>query len=221
MRKANKHVVIHSRVTRGQIEFIEAEAYEDNVLDDDEALRAPYHDPLPVRTSLMPRENGAVPVSHFTIDGGSVWYIYDGNDQIVYLEPGAFFRAGEGAREHIRFWNPVQKRICRAHFLGAERPPTKSPDPQPTNLEAAMSDLDLTSSSKPTVECVKPELKLDKNRAKPLFFSTQAGREIRTGWERWEARGRGTRCVFLYVDRRTANEYRAQHLPRKWVQPKC
>jgi hypothetical protein len=221
MRDTGQHVVVHSRVSLDWSEFIGSRVYEEYVRVDDKFLRASYSDPIPVRTSLVPQDDGVVPVGNMVESGSSVWYIVDEQEGVVFLEPGVFFRAGESAAGHIQFWNPLQNRICRAAFQGAERPPTRSPDLQPSNLEAAISHLGIagTSAPGPTVEWVKPELKLDKHRRKPVRFSTEAGLEIRTGWERWKAEGDDARWVFVCVGLRTGNEYWAEYLPGEWVQP--
>ncbi|KAG7288728.1 hypothetical protein NEMBOFW57_005084 [Staphylotrichum longicolle] len=220
MREANQHIMVHCRVSMDGTEFIGSLAYEEHIHEDDALFRKSHSDPVPVRTSLAPQDDGLVPIGHITADGESAWYMYDQQEGIVYLEPGVFFRAGEGASEHIRFWNPVQNQICRASFQGAERPPTRSPDPQPVNLEAAMSELSIAAPPpQPTVEWVRPELQLDKNRAKPVAFSTQAGLKLRTGWERWKVYTDDGRWTFVCVGVKTGNQYWAEYLPGEWVEP--
>jgi len=103
--------VVYSRVSIEKTEFIGSEAFEDNIRVDDTALRTSYKALILARISLIPREDGSVPVSHITIDGKSVWYIYDEKRGLVYLESDTFFRAGEDATEYIIFWYPIEKRI--------------------------------------------------------------------------------------------------------------
>ena len=215
MRKRQQYVVVHARMSPDQSEFIGSVAYVDEVemKEDSEELRASYRDPIPVRTSLLPRKDGCVPVSHITTeDGNSEWYVFDGNNAIVYLDSDAFFHAREGFGEDIRFWNPNQKKICCAHFSEAKRPPTRPPEPQPSNLELATSNTTLSTSTQ-TVEWVKPKLKLDHYKAKPVAFSTQRGDEKRTGWERWKARPDHTGWLFVHADTKTGTEYWAERLP--------
>ena len=226
MRERHQYVVVHARMSPDQSEFIGSVAYVDEVeiKQDSEELRASYRNPIPIRASLLLRNDGSVPVSHITTDDGrSEWYIFDGNNAIVYLDSDVFFHARETAGEEIRFWNPILNKICCAHFLETKRPPTPSPEPQPSNLEAATSDLDTTPSSASTptqtVQWVKPKLKLDHHKAKPVAFSTQSGDKKRTGWERWKARPDHTGWLFVHAEARTGIEYWAERLPVEEVRP--
>ncbi|KAH6855342.1 hypothetical protein B0I37DRAFT_402132 [Chaetomium sp. MPI-CAGE-AT-0009] len=104
--------------------------------------------------------------------------------------------------------------ITYAVVLGDGQPPAPSPHPQPSNPEATMSEANPhTSAEQPTVEWVSPELKLDKNRAEPVAFSTKAGVKMRTGWGRWRAEGDDTGRSFVCVAVNTGNEYWTKYLP--------
>ncbi|KAK4158349.1 hypothetical protein C8A00DRAFT_28629 [Chaetomidium leptoderma] len=193
-------------------------AFIQNVKADFKALRDSYHDPVLARLSLAPTTETETPVGHTIADGVSQWYIVDEETEgLVYLELKAFFRAGEGDKEHFQFWDPLKNKICRAAFLGNEQPQPPSPDPLPSNLEAAMSDLSIATPPAPTVVWVKLELKLDKKTSKPVQFITETGKEKRTGWEKWEAKSDEDRQAFLCVEPKTGTEYWAEYLPGDWV----
>jgi hypothetical protein len=69
-----------------------------------------------------------------------------------------------------------------AGFLGSGRLLAPSSDPQPLNSDGATSEPSPDiSTAQPSVEWVTPELKLDKNKAEPITFSTESGLEVRTG----------------------------------------
>ncbi len=223
MRETHQYVVVHARTSPDQSEYIGSVGYVDEVeiKQDSEELRASYRDPISVRTSLLPRKDGSVPVGHITTeDGKSVWYVFDGNNAIVCLDSDVFFHPREGAGGDIRFWNPTQNRVCCAHFSEAKRPPTQSPAAQPSNPEVATSELNVASSTPTqTVEWVKPELKLDHHKAKPVTFSTQSGDKKRIGWERWKARLEDTGWLFVHAEAKTGIEYWAESLPVEEVRP--
>lgn len=161
-----------------------------------------------------------IPIGHTVAEGVSQWYIVDDEtEELVYIELNAFFRAGEGDNEHLQFWNPLKRRICRATFLGNERPQPPSPDPQPSNLDVAISDLTIASPT-PVVEWVTLELKLDKETSKPIQSKTESGEKKRTGWEKWEGRSHENRLVYLFMESKTGNQYWAESLPGGWVQPR-
>lgn len=110
--------------------------------------------------------------------------------------------------------------ITSARFLSSGRLLAPSSQPELSNSDTAMSEMNPHSSSEqPTVEWVKPELKLDKNRAEPVAFSTKSGLNMRTGWERWEAKEDGTGRLFVCVPGSKGGEYWAEHLPGEWVKP--
>jgi hypothetical protein len=60
---------------------------------------------------------------------------------------------------------------------------------------------------------VRLQLKLDKKTSKPLQFVTETGKEKRTGWETWEAKGEEDRWAFLFIESKTGTEYWAEYLP--------
>ncbi len=225
MQKKNKHIVVHSRVSLAEMaetEYIGSEAFVQNIRDDNTLLRLSYQNPVAVRTSLIPQVPGRVPVSHTADDGGLAWYIYDDvKKEPYYLDPSVFYRSGEGPNEEICFWNELQGTISCATFLGTERPATRSPDPEPTNLEAAVSKLHLgpAEGSERIMEWVKPILKLDDKKSKPVQFQTKQGK-IRTGWERWEAKEDSSGLVFQCVGTTSGIEYWAESLPGVWVKPR-
>jgi len=69
----------------------------------------------------------------------------------------------------------------------------------------------------PTKEWVEPKLILDKYKSKPLVFSTQAGEQVRTGWERWQAYVSNDAWTFFCVGRKTGIQYWSDYLPGEWV----
>ena len=218
MRESGTHIVVHTRV-QGKLdtaEYLGSKAFSENIKTNSKDLHDSYQNPLPTRVSLTPTTETDTPVGYRFSGGASRWYIVDQEtEELVYIGLDAFFRAGEGDKEHLQFWNPLTKKICRATFLGNERPQPPSPDPLPSNLEASVSHLAIDPPGVAT-EWVKPELKLDKNTRKPVLFITASGNEKRTGWEKWVLRSEDGRMAFLYLDPK-GNEYWAENLPGEWV----
>lgn len=220
MRASGTHIVVHTRV-QGEdpetAEYIGSKAFSENVKSDSKDLRNSYQNPLPARVSLSPTTETDTPVGYIFSGGVSRWYIVDQEtEDLVYIELNAFFRAGEGDKEHLQFWNPLTNKLCRATFLGNERPQPPSPDPLPSNLEASVSHLTIDPPRSAT-EWVRPELRLDKKTNKPVLFITASRKEKRTGWEKWELRSEDGRMAFLYLDSKTEKEYWAERLPGEWV----
>lgn len=226
MRGCGQHFVVHSRVSSEKLdeaEFVGSQVFTANVRKDDMSLRESYADPVPARASLLASDSEVIPVGCTVVDGAMSWYIFAADQEgVVYLEPDAFYRAGEGASEHLRFWNPLLNKICRATFLGRERPQPRSPNPEPWNLEAGMENLTLARGLEgPSEEWVKLELKLGKDARKSLWFTPNDGKEVRTGWEQWE----GTMPedspgpVFVYERTATGIRYLTENLPGEWVSP--
>lgn len=217
MRASGTHIVVHTRVHPVTDEYIGSKAFPENVKADSKDLRNSYQNPLPARVSLCPTTETDIPVGHTFSDGASRWYIVNQETQeLVYIKLDAFFRAGEGDKEHLKFWNPLTRKICRATFFGNKRPQPPSPDPFPSNLAASVSHLTIDSPG-PAMEWVRPELRLDKNTNKPVLFITASGKEKRTGWEKWLLTSEDGRVAFLYLDSKTGTEYWAENLPGEWT----
>lgn len=119
MRASGTHIVVHTRVHPETNEYIGRKAFPENVRADTKDLRNSYQNPLPARVSLYPTTETDIPVGHIFSDGASRWYIVDQETQeLVYIKLDAFFRAGEGDKAHLKFWNPLTSGSAELHSLG-------------------------------------------------------------------------------------------------------
>lgn len=153
-------IVVHARV-RSQEDpvFIGSVTYE-YLSQDGETQRRSYLDDKArhnhVRSSLFSADNHeSSPVGCVVMEGQTKWYVVDRSGSLVFLpqnNDGKFFRAGVGNEEHLRFWDPVKNQICRADFLGVERPDATSPQQYPYDttsfdLVQGMSSINLHTTS--------------------------------------------------------------------------
>ncbi|KAK3906175.1 hypothetical protein C8A05DRAFT_29961 [Staphylotrichum tortipilum] len=84
----------------------------------------------------------SIPLGCTVANDAPRWYVVDGKGGgPVFLDEDKFFRAGIGKHEHLRFWDPVKERVCRAEFDCVHRPRPHSPPPNASYLEDAMSEL--------------------------------------------------------------------------------
>ncbi|KAH6707088.1 hypothetical protein EV126DRAFT_154332 [Verticillium dahliae] len=216
MRKHHQHVVVHSRLSSSRFEdaeFVGSEEFPDNVRKDDERLRNSYASPIQTRASLIIKDSESVPVGCIVTSGRVQWYFLNDEQELVYLEEDNFYRAGQGGSQHLRFWNPLVSRTCRAVFQGFERPQPRSPDPEPSNLEGAMEELTIISNE----IWVTPEAVFGKNPR--LVFRNNDGHKIGTSWEDWKAEGSEEAMFFVYEGKISGVRYKATELPGEWVLP--
>lgn len=201
MRRHGTHIAVHSRVSSKNADeacFLGGEDYPNNIKQDTNDLRQSYTNPLHARASLLSDDINTAPVGYtINSDGSPQWYVLNDELDPVYLKDTKFYRAGEGATEHLVFLNPISDAPCRAIFLGNERPEPHSPDPEPTNLELSMTSLSLA----PTEESVTPYIDLRRVN-KPLVFETNDNTgewaTIRTSWQSWYAENCEGYVVFKY-----------------------
>ncbi|TWU73354.1 hypothetical protein ED733_005215 [Metarhizium rileyi] len=74
-----------------------------------------------------------------------------------------------------------------AQFQGHKRPKPISPNPEPVNLEAGMSSLNLTCEpSFEYVELVQLTVKFGKRMQTPLRCDTKEKKAVKTAWSDWE-----------------------------------
>ena len=163
MRQQGKSLVLHARV-KSQVDpiYIGSTTYPEQTLDGD-MQRKSYLNPdykakyNEVRSSLFKGDDlestsvGCV-VSH----GQAKWYVVDSSGELEFLPEGTdgkFFSAGVGKDEHLRFWDPLKNKTCRAVFFGVERPATTSPqysilDTNSSDLVEAFSEFELQDKGK-------------------------------------------------------------------------
>ncbi|KAG5979954.1 hypothetical protein E4U55_004543, partial [Claviceps digitariae] len=191
MKALRQHHVMHSKANTEDIEtayYIGAKAYS-VIHADDEQLRKSYRKPIHVRTSLLPGddETKSFPVGYILDPSGlAKWFVLNKHGKPLYIESG-FYTVGEGSSARMRFLHPELNKPVKAKFYGLERPQPVSPNPEPTNLEAGISHLNLQHNVlTDDFELVQLTVKLGKNMKKPLRCDTQQKPGIKTSWWDWE-----------------------------------
>ncbi|GJN87001.1 hypothetical protein PLIIFM63780_010583 [Purpureocillium lilacinum] len=175
-----------------------------------------YWDPVYATTSLKSDPaSGFAPVGCTVANGYRQWYVLDEQQSMVFLKDDVnkFYRVGEGRNEQLAFFHPVYERTFYAKFLGNERPVPHSPDPQPTNLDIAMTQLQINTEGQPYGEEVQLYLDLTKDWTEALCFHS-AGQRIRTGWRKWQAiQHSDGRVYYCYESDVTGETYFTWGLP--------
>ncbi|TQV89942.1 hypothetical protein IF1G_11395 [Cordyceps javanica] len=215
MRDQKTHVALHCRATstdEKEAMYIGTESFEYNIRNDDDFVINAFKKPIPVRTSLMSDgDNTSARVGYLVDDGVVSWYILNGEQKIVYLDPTKFYTIGEGDESYLSFWHPIEQRPYRAVFVGNERPTPHSPNPEPTNLEANMMNLSLEQS------WVHVTAKMGGDMRSPLHFETSDGDVVKTGWGLWELVN-GAYRFQPTSGRRLGHEFWAEALPAEVVE---
>lgn len=191
MRRDRQHRMVHVRTTSEEIseaQFIEAEVFSTRE-EDGKLLRESYKKPVLARTSLMPDKDEGKPFPVGYVmgpDNTENWYVLNKHGETLYIESG-FYTAGEGSSAHMVFLHPKLNKPVRAKFQGHERPTPISPNPEPVNLEAGMSSLNLTYEPPfEYAELVQLTVEFGKRMQTPLRCDTKEKTAVKTAWTDWE-----------------------------------